>query len=181
MAKEEIKLEDLKKITGVAKNLTPKQKIKPKISWNAILGVSIFWLAVIAVYLLLVGVPKSPQPSQQLVFDDHGCYTNAGYSWCAPKTKCIKLSVEDCAKIDLGSQMCAGYQESAVQNNITAIKYTYDDATKTCLVTDRFAADLTIWSITCENEQAKASLEIRNSNATQAELEQAFNGCVIRG
>jgi hypothetical protein len=155
------------------------KEIKTKEFWTPLNVLATFIIVVLlgcAIYLL---IGKGTQPVKVIdSYDDHGCYITAGYSWCAAKTKCLKLSVENCTKNDLTSQMCAGYQESAVQNNVTTISYNYDSATSTCIITDKFA-DLTIWDIKCENDAAKASVELRNSNATQAQLEQAFNGCSI--
>jgi hypothetical protein len=166
--KEEKKIEERK--------MAPKRS-----SLGAWMTVVIAVLAVIIV-VILISRGNSQVPVNKVnmtdVFDDHGCYVTAGYSWCAPKVKCVKLSQEACEKQDVTSQLCAQYAEVAQANNITVVSYRYDNATNICIATEN-ANSTVVWSVACENDQVVASLEIRNSNITQAQLQQAFQGCAV--
>lgn len=45
------------------------------------------------------GPTFTPTPAPQLVGndkDEHGCIGSAGYSWCAAKSKCLRIWEESC-------------------------------------------------------------------------------------
>jgi hypothetical protein len=46
------------------------------------------------------GEMREPRPSQSILIggdrDTHGCIGSAGYSWCAPKNKCLRIWEEPC-------------------------------------------------------------------------------------
>jgi hypothetical protein len=68
----------------------------------------IFLLPFFALGFLLISCNPSevsdtpPEPEEQIVGgdkDEHRCIGSAGYTWCEPKEKCLRIWEEDCVDI----------------------------------------------------------------------------------
>lgn len=64
--------------------------------------------------------------------DEYGCITSAGYSWCEPKNKCLRIWEEDCYE-DVGQEiqylLAEKYNKSADEVRVTVGKQTEMHAT----------------------------------------------------
>lgn len=66
--------------------------------------------------------------------DEHGCIGSAGYSWCAPKQKCLRPWEEECfatAFEALASQLAQKYGDSQKQITLTIQQQTLTHARAT--------------------------------------------------
>ena len=72
----------------------------------------------------------SPTQTQMLVGgdkDEHGCIPSAGYSWCAPKNKCLRIWEENCYESvsqEIQYILAAKYKKPVSQVKITMTKQT---------------------------------------------------------
>ena len=133
-----------------------------------IAAICLLVLIIIAILILRAAPSKTTS-----AYDDHGCYTTAGYAWCAPKDKCVLVNAENCTKNDMASKICANGVAANTTDN-----YVFDEPTDTCIISGSSNTSV-IWGINCESNVAKALIEVRNVNVTQAQLEQSFTGCTV--
>ena len=72
----------------------------------------------------------SPTPTQTLVGgdrDEHGCIPSAGYSWCTPKNKCLRIWEENCYESvaqEIQYILAAKYNKPVAEVKITMTKQT---------------------------------------------------------
>lgn len=69
----------------------------------------------------------TPSPSNQIVVgdkDEHGCIGSAGYSWCEPKSKCLRVWEEACyssPEQEIQYALAKKYNKSAGDVSVKAI------------------------------------------------------------
>ena len=81
----------------------------------------------------------SPAPTRMLVGGDkdaHGCIPSAGYSWCAPKNKCLRIWEEKCYESvsqEIQYILAAKYNKPVDEVKITMTKQTSEYASGSVL------------------------------------------------
>lgn len=96
-------------------------------------------MLIVFISMVLIACSKEPIPinyEKPLIVggdkDEHGCIGSAGYSWCEPQQKCLRVWEEPCGQqITLGEAITIANNSVCTENGKLMDETFYNNVTKT--------------------------------------------------